>query len=285
VRRRLEAAVLAVLLAGALACGTDDAGWRSTGSTGDLEAAPAAAPATAGPDGAQAGAVTDGAGGDARDGAAGSAAPRAPGESDAGDRRERPRIVFLGTSLTSGLGLLRREERFTSRLQELADSAGIPARMVNQGVSGETSAGGLRRLEWVLENPVDVLVVELGANDGLRGQDPGAMEENLRGIVRRTRARHPEARIVLVGMEAPPNLGEAYTRRFREAFAAVAADYDLTFVPFLLEGVAGRDALNQDDRIHPNAEGHRAIARSLWPVLEPVLREAAEAGRPGGGSR
>lgn len=199
------------------------------------------------------------------------------------DGEESARVVFLGTSLTAGFGLLRDSERYTDRLQELADSAEMPARMVNAGVSGETSAGGLRRLDWVLEEPLDVLVVELGANDGLRGQDPGALEENLREIVDRTRRRHPDAAIVLLGMEAPTNMGERYASRFRDVFGKVAEESGAALVPFLLEGVVGVPELNQGDGMHPTAEGHRIMARNVWPVLEPVLRARLSADQPVGG--
>lgn len=217
----------------------------------------------------------------------GSAIAGAPGVDTADDvpapDTDRLRVVFLGTSLTAGLGLARDSERYTDRLQELADSAGLDATMVNAGVSGDTSAGGLRRLDWLLEHPVDVLVVELGANDGLRGQDPDALEENLRTIVRRTRARYPDATIVMVGMEAPPNMGPRYTRRFREVFPAVADELHTELVPFLLDGVAGVPRLNQGDGIHPTAEGHRRVARNVWPVLERVLRTAVEERAEAGG--
>lgn len=149
---------------------------------------------------------------------------------------------------------------------------------MNAGVSGETSAGGLRRLDWVLRQPMDVLVVELGANDGLRGQDPFAMRSNLTAIIRQTRTRYPNARIVLAGMEAPPNLGPMYTAAFRAVFAEVAEQEQTDFIPFLLDGVAGIPELNQSDRIHPTPEGHRLIARTAWPVLERVLRELPEEG-------
>ena len=184
----------------------------------------------------------------------------------------RPVVVFLGTSLTAGLGLEQETETYVSVLAEIADSAGLPIRAVNAGVSGETSAGGLRRLDWVLREPLDVLFVELGANDGLRGQDPGALADNLTRIVRTTRTRYPEARVIIAGMEAPPNLGERYTGAFRAVFPEVARDSDAALVPFLLDGVAGVPELNQSDRIHPTAEGHRAIARTVWPVLAEVLR-------------
>lgn len=185
----------------------------------------------------------------------------------------RPVVVFLGTSLTAGLGLARDDETWVARLEELADSAGRPFRAVNAGVSGETSAGGLRRLDWALREPLDVLVLELGANDGLRGQDPAAMERNLTEIIRRTRTRHPSATVVVAGMEAPPNLGPLYTEAFRQVFPRVAEAERAELIPFLLDGVAGVPELNQDDRIHPTAEGHRRVARVAWPVLENVLRE------------
>lgn len=189
-----------------------------------------------------------------------------------------PRVVFVGTSLTAGLGLRSPDEAYAARLQELADSAHIPARMVNAGVSGETSAGGLRRIAWVLADTVDVLVLELGANDGLRGLDPDALARNLEAIIDSTRARWPDAQIVLVGMEAPPNLGIRYADAFHEVFPRVARSRRVELVPFLLEGVAGERELNQDDGIHPTTEGHWRIARTVWPVLEGVLRGAQAVG-------
>ena len=186
---------------------------------------------------------------------------------------DRPVVVFLGTSLTAGLGLASDEDTYVARVAELAASAGTPIRAVNAGVSGETSAGGLRRLDWVLRAPLDVLVLELGANDGLRGQDPFALEDNLTEIVRRTRTRYPGVRVVLAGMEAPPNLGPLYTSAFRSIFSAVAEQEGAALVPFLLDGVAGVPALNQSDLIHPTAEGHVVLAENVWEVLGPVLTE------------
>jgi acyl-CoA thioesterase-1 len=195
----------------------------------------------------------------------------APEEASPAD--ERPPVVFLGTSLTAGLGLLSDDDSYVARLAELADSAGLPFRAVNAGVSGETSAGGLRRLDWVLRQPLAVLVLELGANDGLRGHDPDMLEDNLRTIIDRTRARHPGSRVVIAGMQAPTNLGKAYTDRFRAIFPTVAEATGSALIPFLLEGVAGVPELNQDDRIHPTAEGHELVARNVWAVLEGVLQE------------
>jgi len=194
-------------------------------------------------------------------------------ESPAAATATGPRVVFLGTSLTAGLGLLRAEDTYVVRLAELADSAGLPMAAVNAGVSGDTSAGGLRRLDWVLREPLDVLVVELGANDGLRGQDPDATKANLEAIVTKTRARYPEAAVVIAGMEAPTNLGEEYTRQFRSVFPTVAEESGAELVPFILDGVAGVRALNQDDGIHPTPEGHLLMARNVWPTLAPLLRD------------
>jgi acyl-CoA thioesterase-1 len=186
---------------------------------------------------------------------------------------DRPVVVFLGTSLTAGLGLARDEDTYVAHVAELADSAGTPMRAVNAGVSGETSAGGLRRLDWVLREPLDVLVIELGANDGLRGLDPFQMSSNLTEIARRTRMRYPDARVVLAGMEAPPNLGPLYTDAFRLIFSTVAEESEALLVPFLLDGVAGSPELNQSDGIHPTAEGHEIMARNVWEVLGPLLAE------------
>jgi len=186
---------------------------------------------------------------------------------------DRPVVVFLGTSLTAGLGLERDEDTYVARVEELAAAAGTPIRAVNAGVSGETSAAGLRRLDWVLRQPLDVLVLELGANDGLRGQDPFALRDNLREIVRRTRTRYPAVRVVIAGMEAPPNMGGLYTTAFRQVFPDVAAEEGAAFVPFLLAGVAGVPSLNQSDLIHPTAEGHAILAENVWAVLGPVVSE------------
>jgi acyl-CoA thioesterase-1 len=181
--------------------------------------------------------------------------------------------VFLGTSLTAGLGVADTSARWPERVGALADSAGMEIEVVNAGVSGDTSAGGLRRLDWLLSDPVDVLVVELGANDGLRGHSVAALEDNLEKIVDTTRRRWPGARVVVAGMEAPPNLGQEYTERFRAVFPRVAESTDAALVPFLLEGVAGIPELNQADGIHPTAAGHDRMARNAWSVLAPILTD------------
>ena len=202
-----------------------------------------------------------------------------PGRDQSGLREAGPRVVFMGTSLTAGLGLRSPEDAFPARLQEMADSAAVPARLVNAGVSGETSAGGLRRIAWMVVDTIDVLVLELGANDGLRGQDTEALAHNLAAIIDSTRAHWPAAEIVLAGMQAPPNLGARYASAFRAVFPTVAREHRTALVPFLLEGVAGVRALNQEDGIHPTSEGHERIARTIWPVLESALRRAGARNR------
>ena len=182
----------------------------------------------------------------------------------------QPVILFFGTSLTAGLGL-EPEEAFPALIQAKIDSARLPFRAVNAGVSGETSAAGLRRIDWLLSQPVAVLVLELGANDVLRGQDLTAARRNLQEIIDRTRAKYPAVRIVIAGMQAPPNLGRRYTTEFRQMFVDLARENRAALIPFLLEGVAGDPELNQADGIHPTAEGAKVMAENVWSVLAPVL--------------
>jgi len=185
-------------------------------------------------------------------------------------RRSTARIVFLGDSLTAGLGLAR-EQAVPSLIQERLNSEGFRYEVVNAGVSGDTSAGGLSRLDWSIEGDVDVLVLELGANDGLRGLPVAQLKRNLSEVI--TRARQRGITVVLTGMEAPPNYGAAYTSEFRQVFLDLAAEHDVVFVPFFLEGVAGIASLNNADGIHPNAAGAEIIAQRLWGVLEPLLEK------------
>ena len=180
-------------------------------------------------------------------------------------------VLVLGTSLTAGLGL-NESQAYPSLIQRKIDSAGIRLRVVNAGVSGETSAGGLRRVDWLLREPVAVLVLELGANDALRGQDLDATRRNLQEIMDRTRAAHPEAALVIAGMQAPPNLGSRYTTAFRDIFPDLARRNRAALIPFLLEGVAGVPRLNQADGIHPTAEGDSIVAENVWKVLGPILK-------------
>jgi acyl-CoA thioesterase-1 len=177
-------------------------------------------------------------------------------------------VVFLGDSLTAGYGLTE-EEAFPALLGGLLRGRGVPVRIVNAGVSGDTSAGGLRRLPWLLTQHPDVLVVALGANDGLRGLPVAHTEENLRAIV--ARAQHAGARVLLLGLRLPPNLGADYVRAFEAVFPRVAREARVPLVPFFLEGVGGVAALNQEDGIHPTAEGQRRIAATVLPYLQPVL--------------
>ena len=201
-----------------------------------------------------------------------SASPAARGEAAAAPAlAARPRIVFLGDSLTAGLGLPR-EESVPSLIQQRLDAEGYAYEVVNAGVSGDTSAGGLRRLDWALDGDVEILIVELGANDGLRGLPAAQMEDNLDEIV--TRAKERGITVILTGMEAPPNYGPIYTAEFRRVFRDLADDHDVPFVPFFLEGVAGIAALNQRDGIHPNAEGARVIEQTIWRTLKSELEKA-----------
>ena len=193
-------------------------------------------------------------------------------------------VVFFGTSLTAGLGL-DPDQAYPAVIQRRLDSLKLPWRAVNAGVSGETSAGALRRLDWVLRERPAILVVETGANDMLRGEDLDSTRANLEAIVRRSRAAVPGLAIVLAGMEAAPNLGPRYAERFRALFRDLAARERLGLIPFLLEGVGGVDSLNQSDGIHPTAAGARIVADNVWRVLGPMVDRRTEAqthGRTGG---
>jgi acyl-CoA thioesterase I len=190
----------------------------------------------------------------------------------------QPRIVFLGDSLTAGYGL-GKEESVPSLIQMRLRSAGYPYDVVNAGVSGDTSAGGLSRLDWSLEGDVRILVLELGANDGLRGLPVANMKRNLTEII--TRAQSRGIKVMLTGMEAPPNFGAAYTAEFRQVYGDLAKLPDVTFMPFYLDGVAGLPHLNIADGMHPNAEGARMIERAVWEKLEPLLDKSPGARRSG----
>jgi acyl-CoA thioesterase-1 len=185
---------------------------------------------------------------------------------------ERPTVMFVGTSLTAGLGV-DPEQAYPALIQQRLAKEGLPWRVVNAGVSGETSAGARRRLEWLLDHrDVAVLVIETGANDGLRAQDPDATRANIEAMIERAARESPPPRVVLVGMQAPPNYGADYQRRFRALYPELAATHHLPLVPFLLEGVAGVVALNQGDGVHPTPEGHRKMADTVWTVLGPLLQ-------------
>ena len=181
----------------------------------------------------------------------------------------RPLIVFLGDSVTFGLGLPP-HDAYPSIIQELIDAAGYGYKVHNASVSGDTTAGGLRRLSWVLDGDIHVLVIALGANDGLRGLSIAQMQENLSGIIEEAKSK--DILVLLTGMEAPPNLGSLYANDFRVVFRDLADEYDVILLPFLLEGVAGNVGLNQADGIHPNTKGAQMIAEMVWLTLKPMLR-------------
>ena len=183
----------------------------------------------------------------------------------AGD--SRPRITVLGDSLTAGLGLPKAAS-YPALLQERVDAAGLRFEVVNAGVSGDTSAGGLARLDWALEGDVRILIVALGGNDGLRGLPPEELQRNLARIVERAQAKG--ITVILAGMEAPPNYGRDYIVSFHQVYPALAAKYHVALVPFLLQGVAGIEQLNQRDGIHPTAAGAKIVADTVWGALKPI---------------
>src|SRR3982751_436387 len=182
----------------------------------------------------------------------------------------RRTLLFLGTSLTAGLGL-DPDSAYPQRIQRKIDAAGLPYQVVNAGVSGEASAGLLRRLDWVLKRPADVVVVETGANDGLRGLPITATSATIGNVLDRIRRDRPAAALLLVQMEAPPNMGQEYTRAFHAMFPTLAKEHGATLMPFLLDSVAGRTSLNQTDGIHPNNTGEAIVANNVWRTLQPVL--------------
>ena len=185
-----------------------------------------------------------------------------------------PAVVFLGTSLTAGLGL-DPDQAYPALLQRKIDSAGLGYRVVNAGVSGETSAGARQRIDWVLREPVAVLVIETGANDGLRGLPPDSLRANIQAILSRAQRVQPAPKVVIVGMRVPPNYGRTYSQQFQAVYSELARTSGAELVPFLLEGVGGVTTLNQADGIHPTAEGQRKMAETVWKVLGPVLRRKA----------
>lgn len=209
--------------------------------------------------------------------------PSAPGLSAAvlpgGDEEASLRVVIFGDSITAGYGL-DSDQAFPALMQTKAEEEGwADVEIVNAGLSGETSAGGLRRIDWILRRPIDIFVLELGGNDGLRGIDPEVTRENLGGIIEKVRAADENTRILLTGMEAPPNMGASYVEEFRSIYPRIAEEYDVALMPFILEDVAGEPGLNQADGIHPTAEGNEIIAENLWSYLRPIIAEALETHR------
>ncbi|MBC7841207.1 MAG: arylesterase [Gemmatimonadaceae bacterium] len=181
------------------------------------------------------------------------------------------RMLFIGTSLTAGLGLTDPMEAWPGQIGQIADSLGYRVKVQNAGLSGETSAGALRRTDWLLKDTADVIVIETGANDGLRGLSAADLSQNLTAIVKKVQAAQPAAQVVIVQMEAPPNMGAEYATGFRGVFPAVAKATGATLTPFLLDGVAGMASLNQADGIHPTREGAAKAARTVWPAIKGVL--------------
>ncbi len=183
-------------------------------------------------------------------------------------------IVVLGDSLAAGLGV-EREAAFPSVIQQKIERAKLPYQVLNAGSSGDTTAGGLRRLAWVLKRRPDVFILELGGNDGLRGLAPEETEKNLRTIIDRVRAKNPKVKIILAGMQMPQNMGAEYRTAFESLFPRVATEKKVFLIPFLLDGVGGVAALNQADLIHPNVEGHKRVAENVWAILLPLISKAS----------
>jgi len=183
---------------------------------------------------------------------------------------ETKTLLFFGDSLTAGYGV-DPDDAYPALVQRRIDDAGLPWRVVNAGLSGETTAGGLRRLDWILRQRVDLFVIELGGNDGLRGIDPATSRSNLIAMIERVRQRYPDVIVVVAGMQLPTNMGPEYTQAFAAIYPDVAREARATLIPFLLDRVGGVPSLNQADGIHPTAEGHKIVAETVWRVLHPLL--------------
>lgn len=185
-------------------------------------------------------------------------------------------ILFFGNSLTAGYGI-ELDQAYPALIQEKIDSLGLPYEVVNAGLSGETTTSGLNRMDWVLKQHIDIFILELGGNDGLRGIDPQLSKQNLGRIIEKVRQSNPEVKVVLAGMDAPPNMGQAYTQAFHQIYDQVAREYDVVYIDHFLEGVGGDPALNLPDGIHPTPEGHRILAQNVWTYLEPLLDRTDQA--------
>ena len=184
---------------------------------------------------------------------------------------ETKNILFFGNSLTAGYGLEDPSEAFPAIIQQKIDSLQLPYKVINAGLSGETTSGGVSRIDWLLKQKIDIFVLELGANDGLRGIPVTETKKNLQVILDKVKAKYPNAKLILLGMEIPPNMGNAYVSQFRAIFKQVADENNIPFVPFLLHGVAGNVNLNLKDGIHPTGEGYKIVAENVWEVLEEEL--------------
>lgn len=183
----------------------------------------------------------------------------------------RKRILFFGNSLTAGYGLENTDEAFPGLIQQKIDSLNLPYHVINAGLSGETTAGGNERIDWLLKQQIDIFVLELGANDGLRGLPVDETYGNLQSIINKVKSAWPDCKVVLTGMLVPPSMGQSYAEDFKQVFPKLAAENELNLVSFLLENVAGEVELNQNDGIHPTVEGQRIIADNVWKTLFPLL--------------
>ncbi|MCF0053548.1 arylesterase [Dyadobacter sp. LJ53] len=180
-------------------------------------------------------------------------------------------IVFFGNSLTAGYGLDDPSQAFAGLIQKRIDSLGLDYKVINAGVSGETTSGGNSRIDWLLKQPLDIFVLELGGNDGLRGIPVSETKKNLQAILDKVHAKYPDAKLVLAGMQIPPNMGQKYASEFKAVYAEIAKANNLTLIPFLLEGVGGESKLNLPDGIHPTAEGHKILAENVWVRIKDLL--------------
>ncbi|CAG4999096.1 Esterase TesA [Dyadobacter sp. CECT 9275] len=180
-------------------------------------------------------------------------------------------IVFFGNSLTAGYGLDDPSLAFAGLIQKRIDSLGLAYKVINAGVSGETTAGGNSRIDWLLKQPLDVFILELGGNDGLRGIPVSETKKNLQSILDKVKAKYPDAKLILAGMQIPPNMGQEYTSQFRMLYADIAKTNHVQLIPFLLEGVGGEPKLNLPDGIHPNVAGHKIVAENVWSILKDQL--------------
>ncbi|WP_428236299.1 arylesterase [Gracilimonas sp.] len=179
-------------------------------------------------------------------------------------------ILFFGDSITAGLGV-QQEQAFPAIIQEKIDSLGLNYEVINGGLSGETSAGGVRRIDWILRRDIDIMVLELGGNDGLRGIDLSSTKDNLQQIIDKYRAKNPDGQIILAGMQVPPNLGQEYTSQFQEIYPELAEENDLPLIPLIMNKLGGEEELIQGDGIHPTPKGHEVIAETVWDVLKDYL--------------
>ncbi len=184
--------------------------------------------------------------------------------------QQKKSILFFGDSISAGYGI-QPQQAFPAVIQDKIDSLGLNYEVINGGLSGETSAGGLRRISWVLQRDIDIMILELGGNDGLRGIDLSSTKENLQQIIDRAKAKNPDMKIIIAGMQVPPNLGTDYTKEFQNLYPELAEENDLVLIPLILDKVGGRDEFMQPDQIHPNVQGHKVVAKTVWEVLYPIL--------------